>query len=199
MIPNARRLAESFRENGAPVIYTRCASLRGNGSDQTWRHRQFGCVCTVDSRDAQIVPEAGYQDGDILLTKSGSSVSNSTTLEHILRNMGMTTIVVAGIWTNSCVEGTTRDAGDLDFRVALAEDACAAMSPRGHANALEYLDKNFCHVWSTDEILERLAAGSTGEVSEAEVAAGISWLEPGAISLIPGPVNRRVARVRRDL
>ena len=114
---------------------------------------------------------AGFRDGDILLTKSGSSVFNSTNLEHILRNMGMTTIVVSGIWTNSCVEGATRDAGDLDFRVALAEDACTAMSPRGHANALEYLDKNFCHVWSTDEILERLTTGTVKSSAETEMTA----------------------------
>ena len=175
MCPNAKRLAESFRERGAPVIYTRCASLRGDGSDQTWRHRQFGIFCTLDSKDAQLLDAAGFRDGDILLTKSGSSVFNSTNLEHILRNMGMATIVVSGIWTNSCVEGTTRDAGDLDFRVALAEDACAAMSPRGHANALEYLDKNFCHVWSTDEILERLATGSAESSAESEMAATATY------------------------
>jgi nicotinamidase-related amidase len=76
--------------------------------------------------------------------------------------MGVTTLVVAGIFTNSCVEGTTRDAGDLDFRVLIAEDACAAMSPIGHQNALDYLDANFCHVKPTDEILSLMAANVAG-------------------------------------
>ena len=35
----------------------------------------------------------------------------------------------------------------------MAEDACAAMSPRDQASAVEYLDANFCHVKSSDEIL----------------------------------------------
>ena len=77
-------------------------------------------------------------------------------VEHLLRNMGITTLVVSGIFTNSSVEGTTRDAGDRDFRVLLAEDACAAMSAVGHRNALDYLDANFCHVKSTEEILALL-------------------------------------------
>ena len=110
------------------MIHTRCVSLRGDGSDQTWRHRSFGLVCTLDSKDAQFLDEVAPQDGDIVLNKTGSSVFNSTNAEHLLRNMGITTLVVSGIFTNSCVEGTTRDAGDLDFRVLLAEDACAAMS-----------------------------------------------------------------------
>ena len=156
VVPNVARLTEGFRRLGAPVLYTRCVSLRGDGSDQTWRHRSFGLVCTLDSKDAQILEEIAPRDGDIVLDKTGSSVFNSTNAEHLLRNMGITTLVVTGIFTNSCVEGTTRDAGDLDFRVLLAEDACAAMSPRGHANALEYLDANFCHVKPTDDVLALL-------------------------------------------
>jgi nicotinamidase-related amidase len=158
VIPNVARLADGFRQLGAPVIYTRCVSLRGDGSDQTWRHRSFGLACTLDSKDAQILDEVAPQEGDIVLNKTGSSVFNSTNVEHLLRNMGITTLVVAGIFTNSCVEGTTRDAGDLDFRVLLAEDASAAMSPIGHKNALDYLDANFCHVKSTEEILALLGA-----------------------------------------
>ena len=91
-----------------------------------------------------------------MLNKTGSSVFNSTNAEHLLRNMGITTLLMTGIFTNSCVEGATRDAGDLDFRVVLVEDACAAMSPIGHKNALDYLDGNFCHVRSTGETLESL-------------------------------------------
>lgn len=153
VVPNIARLAATFREQRAPVIYTRCASLRGDGSDQTWRHRSFGLACDVNSKDAQILDELAPQDDDILLTKSGSSVFTSTNCEHLLHLMGITTIVVTGIFTNSCVEGTIRVGGDLDFRCLMAEDACAAMSPSGHANAIEYLDANFCHVKSTDEIL----------------------------------------------
>jgi nicotinamidase-related amidase len=162
VVPNAGRLIAAFRQAGSPVIYTRCASLVGDGSDQTWRHRAFGLVCSEDSKDAQILEEIAPQPGDILLSKTGSSVFNSTNVEHLLRNMGVTTLVMSGIFTNSCVEGATRDAGDRDFRVLLAEDACAAMSPSGHANALAYLDENFCHVKPTDQVIDLIAGRVAG-------------------------------------
>lgn len=165
VVPSLARLADGFRAVGAPVIYTRCASLVGDGSDQTWRHRAFGLVTTVDSKDAQILDEIAPRDDDVVLNKTGSSVFNSTNLAHICRNMGRNTIVVTGIFTNSCVEGTTRDGGDLDFRMILVEDACAAMSPLGHRNALEYLDKNFCHVKSTDEVLALVGAAEVVEAA----------------------------------
>ena len=31
VVPTAQRLVEAFRENGAPVILTRCVSVRGDG------------------------------------------------------------------------------------------------------------------------------------------------------------------------
>lgn len=170
VVPTAQKLVKAFHENGAPVFLTRCASQRGDGSDQTRRHIAFGVFCTLDSEDAQFLPEVAPEPGDIVLTKSGSSVFNSTNIEHLLHNMGIRTLVMSGIWTNSCVEGATRDAGDLDFDVALAEDACTAMSPHGHATALEYLDKNFCYVWSADEIVERLHRGTAAK-AEAEAVA----------------------------
>jgi nicotinamidase-related amidase len=155
-VPALVELTAAFRRLDAPVFYTRCASLRGDGSDQTWRHRAFGLVTSVDSEDSEILPSIALEAGDILLTKTGSSVFTSTNFEHLLRNMGRSILVVSGIFTNSCVEGTVRDAGDLDFRVLVAEDACAAMSPSGHAKALDYIDANFCHVRSTGEIVQLL-------------------------------------------
>jgi len=153
VVPTLGRLIDGFRRLAAPVIYTRCASLRGDGSDQTWRHRAFGLAIAADDPEAQILEEIAPRSGDITLVKTGSSTFTSTNCEHLLHTMGVTTIAVAGIFTNSCVEGTIRVGGDLDFRCLMAEDSCAAMSPSGHANAIEYLDANFCHVKSSNEIL----------------------------------------------
>ena len=132
VVPNLVTLITAFRSVGAPVIYTRCASLVGDGSDQTWRHRHFGVV-THRRLEGCGDPRAALRPkrGDIILTKSGSAVFPSTNCEHLLRVKGITTIVVSGIFTNSCVEGTIRLAGDLDFRCLMPEDSCAAMSPSG--------------------------------------------------------------------
>jgi nicotinamidase-related amidase len=161
VVPSVQRLTDAFRRHSAPVFHTRCVSLRGDGSDQTWRHRSFGLACALGEKDAEFLEEIAPQPGDIVLNKTGSSVFNSTNFEHLLRNLGVSTIVVAGIFTNSCVEGTIRDAGDRDFRVLMAEDACAAMSQVGHENAIQYLDKNFCHVKPTEEIVAELEASAS--------------------------------------
>lgn len=152
-IPNTRRLADTMRAAGRPIVWCRCASIRGDGSDQTRRHRAQGLICPVWERGADIIDELGVQQGDIVLTKSGSGCFTSTNLDHILRNMDVTGVVLTGCWTNSCVETTARHAGDLDYDVVIVEDAVVAMTERIHDHALEYMDNNWGRVQSTDEVI----------------------------------------------
>ena len=159
MVPNL--VSGSLRRSaacGAPVIYTRCASLVGDGSDQTWRHRHFGVVTTVDSEDAQILAPLAPQEGDIVLTKSGSAVFPSTNLR-----------------ASAAGEGDHHHRGERDFHQQLCRghDPARRRSrlPLPHArgllrsdvaerprHAVEYLDGNFCHVKPTAEIIRLLGA-----------------------------------------
>jgi len=156
VVPNVARLAGAMRACGGPVFYARVASIRGDGSDQTRRHRAQGLVCRADSKESQILEEIAPQNSDILLTKSGSGCFTSTNLNHALGNMGVRSMIVVGMWTNSCVETTVRNAGDLDYDVVVVEDACVAMTRDNHRNALAYLDNNFCVVRSTEHVLAAL-------------------------------------------
>jgi biuret amidohydrolase len=156
VVPTVARLAGAFRQRGRAVVFARCASLRGDGSDQTARHRAQGLICTTDSVEAQILEELGPETGDIVITKSGSGCFTSTNLDHALRNMQVDTLVVTGMWTNSCVETTVRHAGDLDYRVVVVEDGCVAMTRENHANALAYLNNNFCAVRPAADVLALL-------------------------------------------
>lgn len=156
VVPNVAKLADAMRAKGHPVIFARCGSLTGDGSDQTRRHREQGLICSLDQKEAQILKELRVQAGDLVITKSGSGCFTSTNLDHMLRNMGIKDIILTGIWTNSCVETTSRNAGDLDYRTVIVEDCCASMTKDLHDHALSYLDKNWADVRSTQEVIEAL-------------------------------------------
>jgi nicotinamidase-related amidase len=170
VVPNVARLAEAFRGAGASVVYARCASLRGDGSDQTSRHRAQGLVCPVWDEGAEILDEIAPNTGDVVITKSGSGCFTSTNLDHMLRNMGVSTVVLCGMWTNSCVETTARHAGDLDYDVVIVEDACVAMTPENHDWALRYLGNNFGVVRSTSEVVAAMTEVSRGKLTALSTA-----------------------------
>jgi len=68
---------------------------------------------------------------DIVVRKDVNSGFLGTSLEIQLRRAGVSRLVVAGFFTNFCVETTVRMAGNLGFDTYLVEDACATTNRVG--------------------------------------------------------------------
>ena len=62
-----------------------------------------------------------------------------TSLEPLLRGLGVDDLVVCGVVTNICVETTIRSAFMRDFPVIMLADCCAAQSRRLHDLSVEVL------------------------------------------------------------
>lgn len=60
------------------------------------------------------------------MVKDVNSGFVGTDLELNLRRDGISRLVVAGFFTNMCVDTTVRSAGNMGYDVYLAHDACAA-------------------------------------------------------------------------
>ena len=59
-----------------------------------------------------------------------------TNLDNILRDAGVTDLVICGVMTNCCCETTARDAFMRDYRVWVVADACAAENADLHESSL---------------------------------------------------------------
>jgi nicotinamidase-related amidase len=58
---------------------------------------------------------------ELVLPKSSSSPFNSTNLDYLLRNIGITELVVAGLLTDQCIDHTVKDAADRGYTVTCCE------------------------------------------------------------------------------
>ena len=54
-----------------------------------------------------------------MVNKTTFGAFTSTGLDHVLRSLGMTSLVVGGILTNVCVETRAREAADRGYEVVL--------------------------------------------------------------------------------
>ena len=124
VVPNQERILEACRGAGIPVVHVRVMNLSGDSSDTSRRYKCFGILVPPDSKDAEIIEELAPLPGEVILSKTTSSVFLSTNADFLLRNMGIDTLIVMGVVTNNCVESSTRNAGDLGYGVLLVEDAC---------------------------------------------------------------------------
>lgn len=70
--------------------------------------------------------------------------------------------------TDQCVSGTVRDLSDESFHVWLIEDACLAATRELHEHELTVLNNIYCHVITTQELLN--AIGRSGTARNAPAA-----------------------------
>jgi ureidoacrylate peracid hydrolase len=87
------------------------------------------------------------------------SAFNGTALDVILRNLGITTVVVTGVWTNMAVEHSVRDATDHAYQVVVVDDATSSINAEWQAVALGYALTNNATIASTVDVTDALVAG----------------------------------------
>lgn len=90
------------------------------------------------SWSANIVDELKPEPGDITVDKYRMSGFFDTPLDSILRNLGVTTLLFAGVNADQCVLATLADAACIGYDVVLLEDCAATTSPRYCFDATVY-------------------------------------------------------------
>jgi len=149
VIPNTARLIADARARGVEVIFARIACLTPDGRDRSLSQKKPGfnyLLMPKDREDSFVVPELAPAQGEIVLTKTTDSALTGTNLRLILHNMGIRTVICAGIFTDQCVSSTVRSLADESFEVLVVEECCAAATDELHAHELRVINMIYCHV-----------------------------------------------------
>ncbi len=150
-------LLAAFRDAGRQVAFTRHDSRE------------------PDSPLKFSLPTGAQLDGlettsaDIVVEKDVNSGFIGTDLDARLRAAGVSRLVVAGYFTNFCVETTVRMAGNMGYDTYLAHDACATCNRIDlngvdhdpglvHDLAVASMHGEFCTALTTDRLIALLAA-----------------------------------------
>ena len=156
VIPGTADLIADARNLGVEVIFARIACLKPDGRDRSLSQKKPGfnyLLLPKDEDESQMVPELQAGDDEICLTKTTDSALTGTNLRLILRNMEISNVIVAGIFTDQCISSTVRSLADESFNVIVVEDCCAAATEALHNNELEIINMIYCHVVSSTELL----------------------------------------------
>ena len=145
-------LLAHWRETGLPVFWTR------HDSREVRSPLKFGLQTGEQIDGFEVAP------GEIVIEKDVNSAFVGTELELRLRQRGVTRLVVAGFFTNFCVETSVRMAGNMGYDTYLAHDACATcnrIGPNGtdydpqllHDISVSNLHGEFCTALSVSQLL----------------------------------------------
>lgn len=158
VLPNMRRLQDAFRAAELEVVHCRICALTRNGRDRSAGHKRLGLLAAPGSQEAEFLPEVAPVEDEIVINKTTSGVFPSTNIHYVLRNIGIRSLYLCGVYTNECVESTARDACDRGYFVTVIDDACATVTPRLHQASLDTLRDRYARVATTEEVLEELGA-----------------------------------------
>ena len=162
MMPNLHNLLDAAHVYEMPVVLVQ-TSHDSSTDSSAWRDRAGGKmkeVCRPGTWGSQFylidpAPE------DVIITKNRYSAFVNTKLDLVLRAREIKTLIVAGVATNICVESTARDACMLDYRVVLANDACASFSALAHHMAVNNIEGYFGRTATVAQIIEALHVSVT--------------------------------------
>jgi nicotinamidase-related amidase len=162
VVGNCVLLAQEMRERGGLVVYVRVLvnELLALPADAPLSGPVGATLPPPNA--SQLVPEAGVEAADLVITKRQWGAFYGTELDQALRRRHINTIVIGGIATNYGVESTARAAFDRGYALVLVEDAMTSMSAEAHAFACQNTFRHMGYVRKTADVIDALQAG-TGE------------------------------------
>jgi len=150
---NCARLLAGFRARGAPIFHIQHLAAQEGAT--------FFVPGTPGSEIHEIVtPDAN----ETLVTKHFPNAFRGTELDSLLREAGISELVICGAMSHMCIDTSVRAAFDLGYRCELAADACATrdlefdgktvVAAEVHAAFMAALSSPFSAVMSTEDILD---------------------------------------------
>ena len=154
-LPNMQRLQAACRRARVEVIYTVIEALTRDGRDLSLDYKISGLLVARGSWDAKVLDAIAPAEDEIVIPKTSSSVFISTNIDYVLRNLGIRSLIIAGVLTDQCIDSAVRDACDLGYLVTVPTDACATLSAERHEWALRN-NRGYCRQVTTEALVREI-------------------------------------------
>jgi len=161
---NLRRVTSAVREAGIQVVIVPHHRWRPGDLDN-WDHPNPYMLGGYDrmifadgSWGAEWHPDFAPQEGDLICTEHWmSSGFANTNLDVLLKQKGLTHVILVGLIANTCLESTGKFAVEMGYHVTLVKDATAAASADAMRCAHEINGPTYAHsILTTAEVLQAL-------------------------------------------
>jgi nicotinamidase-related amidase len=158
-LPNITKLLPAARTAGVRVVH--CVVQRrpdGLGSNHNAKIFSVGrgeVNILPGTPGAAVLPELGPEPTDLVLSRwHGVGPMGGTDLDVVLRNLGVSTIVVVGVSLNIAIPNVVMDAVNAAYRVVVPRDAVAGIPTEYGTAVIDNTLSLLATITTTDELLQ---------------------------------------------
>ena len=150
-VPQAQALLSWARRRGIHIVHTKeahaadladCPPSKRNRGAPSLRIGDAGSMgrILIDGEvGSDFIPECAPLPGETVLVKPGKGAFCRTNLEIMLKERGISHLLLAGVTTEVCVQTTMREANDRGYDCLLITDATASYFPAFRDAAIEMI------------------------------------------------------------
>jgi biuret amidohydrolase len=160
LIDQVTAVVKAARTAGVSVVHCTAENLPGGfGVNRNARvfvaARKAGMENAPGSDSVRPVPELGPEPGDVVLPRlHGLSPMTGSPLDNLLRNDGVTTVVVVGVSLNVAIPNLVFDAVNRSYQVVVVSDAVVGVPVEYGRQVVANSLSLVATVASTDEVVE---------------------------------------------
>jgi nicotinamidase-related amidase len=169
LVGHAVRLVGVARAAGVTVIHCTAETLPGDfGANRNSRlfaaARKAGMTNRPGSESVRPIDGLGPEPGDVVLPRfHGLSPLTGSSLDQLLRNSSITTVVIIGVSLNIAIPNLVFDAVNRSYQVVVVSDAVAGTPSEYGRQVVEHslslvatvvTTEDLVNIWSADQMVD---------------------------------------------
>ena len=167
VVANVKALASAARGAGMPVIHVWYIVEKGaTGLKQNaplFQGVKEANALVRGSWGAAPVSGLEAKRGDFVVEKMRMNAFHDTTLETLLKGLGVETLVITGAWTNFSIEHTARHGADAGYGVVVVTDGTSTIDEEWQNAALNYALQNVADRLPSKQVLAKIKRRSAAK------------------------------------
>lgn len=159
IIPRQQALLKAFREKKLPVFYVNIVAdpkAKVPIYGKFWPVIRKMEINLPGSKDIEVISELAPLPNETVLGNWVFGIFSNNNLEQMLKDLGVATLVLAGIATDMAVLTSVLQASDLLYNVIVPGDASISANAKAHDVAMNIMIPAMALVTTTEDILKHL-------------------------------------------
>ena len=158
IITRQQALLKAFRAKKLPVIFVNAVTdpkTKVPVYGKFWPAIKKTGANLPGSKDIEVIPELAPLPGEPVLGNWVFGMFSSNNLDKVLKDLGVETLVLAGVATDMAVLSAVYQASDLFYNLIVPGDASTSANPKFHEVAMEMISV-MTLVTSTEDVIAHL-------------------------------------------